>query len=74
MGRKAIPVANRKQQINVTLPKDIINKIDAIQTTCNRSQMFESLLRKGLVVWYLQKQNPDWTLAPMMDKIEQMGG
>ena len=70
MGRKAIPVDKRKQQINVTLPKDIINKIDAVQTTCNRSQMFEALLRKGYVVWVWEKTHPGASLIPVIEEME----
>jgi hypothetical protein len=48
MARLKLPFEKRRHAVVVTLPGHLIQRIDTIQTTCNRSQLYESLLKKGM--------------------------
>lgn len=48
MARVKLPLEKRRQPVIITIPMHLIQRIDSIQTTCNRSQLYESLLKGGL--------------------------
>jgi len=48
MARLKLPFEKRRHQVVITLPGHLIQRIDGIQTTCNRSQLYEALLKQGL--------------------------
>ena len=59
MGRKKLPTEKRRIQVNITIPSHLVSEIDHIKTKCNRSELYEQLLRKGYAVWAYQKSDPD---------------
>jgi hypothetical protein len=57
MGRVKLGYEKRRHALTITLPGHIIQRIDAIPTTCNRSELFEALIKKGL--YYYDKERFD---------------